>query len=204
MYPVIIFLIIVVVVTILDVCPQIPKFYARKLTHMICGILILIFDIVVNERWNQSQSLSKNGTAYNEYSVYFIYFVAVVSILRCFFYPFRFGEYRDKGIIIYNMIVPLFFFFKLPLYVLTPIFFADPIAAIAGRHFPKSKIYKNKTLHGTLACFLVSLISLFYVKNYIHALILSVTLTLLELYGGSLDNFFMCFPIMIYMTFFNV
>lgn len=33
MYPFIIFLIIVVVVTILDVCPQIPKFYARLIQY---------------------------------------------------------------------------------------------------------------------------------------------------------------------------
>ncbi|CXI77550.1 conserved Plasmodium protein, unknown function [Plasmodium berghei] len=205
MYPIILFLAIVIVVTILDVCSQIPKFYARKLTHMLCGIFILMFDIIINgTRKNESQILGKSGTTDNEYGVYFIYIVAITSILRCFFYPFRFGEYLDKGIIVYNTIVALFFFFKLPLYVLTPIFFADPIAAIVGQYFSKRKIYKNKTLHGTLACFFVSLMSLFYVKNYIHALILSTSLCLLELYGGTLDNFFMCFPIIIYMVFFNV
>ncbi|EAA16586.1 hypothetical protein [Plasmodium yoelii yoelii] len=34
----------------------------------------------------------------------------------------------------------------LPLYVLTPIFFADPIAAIVGQYFSKLKIYKIKTV----------------------------------------------------------
>ncbi|SCD22363.1 conserved Plasmodium protein, unknown function [Plasmodium ovale] len=199
------FVIVVVTVTILDLWERIPKFYARKLAHMLCGLIILQFDVSINGNSRGIASHIKGEhTAQNDNCVFFIYLIAVTSILRCFYYPFRFGTYRDKGIIIYNMVVSLFFFFKLPLYVLTPIFFADPMAAIVGRNFPTHTIYKKKTLHGTLACFLVSLISLFYVGNYLHILILSISLCLLELFGGTLDNLLMCFPIFIYMMFFNV
>ncbi|KMZ83160.1 hypothetical protein PVIIG_04041 [Plasmodium vivax India VII] len=59
-------------------------------------------------------------------------------------------------------------------------------------------------LHGTLACFFVSLVSLYYVQNCLHALLLGVALSLLELFGGALDNLCMCFPIFLYMMFFNV
>ncbi|KNC36149.1 hypothetical protein PFLG_01458 [Plasmodium falciparum RAJ116] len=174
----VLFVIVVALVTILDQCKQIPKFYARKFAHMLCGLLILMFDVSINGY--------RRGIKNEKY------------ILE------KFGVYKDKGIIVYNVIVSIFFFFKLPLYVLTPIFFADPMAAIVGRQFPNYAIYKKKTLHGTLTCFFVSLVTLFYVGNYWHILILSLSLSFLELFGGSFDNLLMCFPIFIYMTFFKV
>ncbi|CAX64045.1 conserved Plasmodium membrane protein, unknown function [Plasmodium reichenowi] len=199
----VLFVIVVALVTILDQCKQIPKFYARKFAHMLCGLLILMFDVSING-YRRGLPHNIRNIIQTDYRVYFIYLIAITSILRCFFYPFRFGVYKDKGIIVYNVIVSIFFFFKLPLYVLTPIFFADPMAAIVGRQFPNYAIYKKKTLHGTLTCFFVSLVTLFYVGNYWHILILSLSLSFLELFGGSFDNLLMCFPIFIYMTFFKV
>ncbi|GAW78940.1 hypothetical protein, conserved [Plasmodium gonderi] len=200
----VLFIVVSAIVTVLDKWEKIPKFYARKLAHMLCGLIILLFDISINGNRRLMHSQDVKSTCQNSYCVLFIYLIAATSILRCFFYPFRFGVNKDKGIIIYNIIVSLFFFFKLPLYVLTPIFFADPMAAIVGKRFPTYSIYKKKTLHGTLACFFVSLVSLYYVENYTHILILALSLSILELFGGTLDNLFMCFPIFIYMMFFKV
>ncbi|GAB64442.1 hypothetical protein PCYB_011750 [Plasmodium cynomolgi strain B] len=200
----VLFLVVAAIVTVLDRWEKIPKFYARKLAHMLCGLIILLFDISINGDRRSTQVNDPVNSGKGSHCVLFIYLIAVTSILRCFICPFRFGVYRDKGIIIYNTVVSLFFFFKLPLYVLTPIFFADPMAAIVGRQFPAYSIYKKKTLHGTLACFFVSLVSLYYVQNYLHTILLGLALCLLELFGGSLDNLCMCFPIFIYMMFFNV
>ncbi|KAI4841240.1 hypothetical protein MKS88_000478 [Plasmodium brasilianum] len=194
---VVLFVIVVAIVTVLDLYENIPKFYARKLAHMFCGMIILLFDMSIHEEKISTYLCADSCVNQNSYCVYFIYIIAVTSVLR-------FGAYADKGIIIYNIIVSLFFFFKLRLYVLTPIFFADPMAAIVGRNFPTYSIYKKKTLQGTLTCFFVSLISLYYVGNYLHILILSLSLCLMELFGGTFDNFLMCFPLFIYMMFFNV
>ncbi|SCO64958.1 conserved Plasmodium protein, unknown function [Plasmodium vivax] len=200
----ILFFVVATIVTVLDRWEKIPKFYARKLAHMLCGLIILLFDISINGNRRAPHVNDGPNTGKGTHCVLYIYLIAATSILRCFICPFRFGAYRDKGIIIYNIIVSLFFFLKLPLYVLTPIFFADPMAAIVGRQFPAYSIYKRKTLHGTLACFFVSLVSLYYVQNCLHALLLGVALSLLELFGGALDNLCMCFPIFLYMMFFNV
>ncbi|KJP89362.1 hypothetical protein AK88_01028 [Plasmodium fragile] len=200
----VLFLVVAAIVTVLDRWEKVPVFYARKLAHMLCGLMILLFDISINGSRRSPQVNDITNTGDGNHCVLFIYLIAATSIIRCFVCPFRFGVYRDKGIIIYNTVVSLFFFFKLPLYVLTPIFFADPMAAIVGKQFPTYSIYKKKTLHGTLTCFFVSLASLYYVQNYMHTLLLGLSLSLLELFGGTLDNLCMCFPIFIYMLFFNV
>ncbi|VWU53400.1 conserved membrane protein, unknown function, partial [Hepatocystis sp. ex Piliocolobus tephrosceles] len=57
--------------------------------------------------------------------------------------------------------------------------------------------------HGTLTCFFVSLLSLFYIENFLHRFIMSLSICLLELFGGTLDNLFMCIPVVIYAIFFH-
>ncbi|VWU53161.1 conserved membrane protein, unknown function, partial [Hepatocystis sp. ex Piliocolobus tephrosceles] len=140
------FITIAILVTFLDKYEKIPVFYARKLTHMVCGVFILVFDFSLRKELstlNSNDAVQKVATRH--YYCLYIYLISLAAILRCFFYPFRFGKLRDKGIIIYNIIVSLFFLFNIPLYTLTPIFFADPMAAIVGIHFPKYTIYQKKT-----------------------------------------------------------
>lgn len=197
------FLLICLTVCTLDFCKKIPVFYARKLTHMLCGILIMLFDTKING-YRNFKDVSSGDILQNNPSVNYIYTLSIISIARCFFYPFRFGSYYDKGIIIYNVIVSLFFFFKFPLYILTPMFFADPMAAIIGKSFPSTQIYKKKTLLGTLTTFIVSYFSLYYIKQTTHVIFMSILLCLLELFGGTVDNLLLCLPLFVYMIVYKV
>lgn len=196
-------LIIIIIVTtliilFLDYCEKIPIFYARKLTHMACGIMILMFDATLRVSNNVDISYEKSIIQKDPRVVY-IYTIACLAILKCIFDPFRFSTYYDKGVIIYNTIVIFFFLFKFPLYILTPMFFADPMAAIVGQIFPSKTIYKKKTIYGTLTALLVSFLCLFFVKNILIRLFMSVSLCLLELYGGQFDNLLLSIPLFIYM-----
>lgn len=194
----IIILLTTFVILFLDYYEKIPVFYARKLTHMVCGIMILIFDHTLRNE-NQIDLSYDNSIIQKDPRVIYIYVIACISILKCIFYPFRFSTYYDKGVIIYNVIIIFFFLFKFPLYILTPMFFADPMAAIVGQAFSSKTIYKKKTILGTITAFIVSFLCLYFVKNMVHRLSLSFVLCLLELFGGQYDNLCLCIPLFLYM-----
>ncbi len=70
--------------------------------------------------------------------------------------------------------------------------FGDSSAALFGRAFGKHQIIKGKTVEGSLACFIVCLISGFFFLSPPLALIGAVVATLVELIPWPLsDNFWM-------------
>lgn len=58
----------------------------------------------------------------------------------------RFGRHRDKGIIVFNLLVLVFLFFDLDFGYLAPAFLADPMGAIVGRCVPSAKWIGDKTV----------------------------------------------------------
>lgn len=70
--------------------------------------------------------------------------------------------------------------FRLLILILT---FSDTLASLVGTYFGKIKLYKNKTLEGSLTFYLVSLvISFFFLKLSWHLIFLPLLLTLIELF----------------------
>jgi len=128
-------------------------FVARKLCHIGSGIMMLQLDA--------SDSLAR----------WFVYSVALSSLLMVWEvgvpYQFRYSEARDIGISIYLVIVVIFFYTQLPLQIIQPVFYADPIGAIIGKGLTKLKFYNpswigKKTVGGTAAVFIATFLTLTY------------------------------------------
>ncbi len=66
---------------------------------------------------------------------------------------------------------------------------SDNIASIVGKIFGKIRIFKEKTLEGALSFFMVSfIITLFYKMPLINKIILSLLITLTEVFSGDIDD----------------
>jgi hypothetical protein len=166
-------------------------FVARKACHMVSGLCMILL-----------------GSDERVYRV-FVYLVTVASLCMTWeIFPFNtkkpllwFGSPQDVGITIYLLLVGLWFFLKLPVYILAPIFFADPAGAIVGKFCTRRlgkkwnpKIFgTEKTLMGSLAVFLVTYVSV----TSEYRLLVSVVATLLEAVGGKFDNLLIALPVII-------
>ena len=99
---------------------------------------------------------------------WFVYCVAVSSLMMVWEvipFQFRYSKEKDVGISIYLMIVTIFFYAQLPLNIIQPVFYADPLGAIVGKGLTKLKIYNpawigQKTVGGTVAVFIATILSL--------------------------------------------
>ncbi|KAL8454604.1 hypothetical protein Emed_000325 [Eimeria media] len=164
---------------------RLSPFAARKLTHLSMGALILVLMLPPSRRHSLFLQL-------------IVGFVAAGAILLCFVRPFRFGAYRDKGIIIFNLLVLLFLFFDLDFGYLAPAFLADPMGAIVGKAIKSPKWMGEKTVCGSLAVFVVCFLSAFRVEGFFLRLLLAAGCAFLEAVGGEADNLFMNLPIFAY------
>ncbi|BAM41103.1 hypothetical protein TOT_030000366 [Theileria orientalis strain Shintoku] len=138
------------------------KFYSRKLVHLGCGLVMAKINYP------------------NVPLKYVILTIAAVSVLVSFVRPFPFGNKNDIGIISYNLTIIAFILMNLPIRILLPMFVVDPMASIVGCNIKSPVWIHTKTVFGSLACFFFSMITLYYVNNIYHRLILSVILTLTE------------------------
>ena len=139
--------------TLLAICEFAPisPFLARKLCHIGSGIMMLQLD--------QTDYLAR----------WFVYSVAFGSLIMVWEmgipFQFRYSKSRDIGISIYLVIVVLFFYFQVPLHIIQPVFYADPMGALVGKGLTKLQVYNpawigTKTIGGTIAVFIASLLSL--------------------------------------------
>merc|ERR1711955_159084 len=99
-------------------------FGARKLCHSFSGLLMLHLD--------PGDYLAR----------WFVYSVAVSSLLMVWEigvnFKFRYSNTRDIGISVYLVLVVVFFYHQIPLEIIKPVFFADPLGALVGRHLTQA------------------------------------------------------------------
>ncbi|MCB4791163.1 MAG: hypothetical protein LHV68_04675 [Elusimicrobia bacterium] len=68
--------------------------------------------------------------------------------------------------------------------------FGDAAAALFGKKYGKRKVYREKTLEGSISCFIVCLIIGLFFLNFKLAIIGALLITVIELYPWPLnDNF---------------
>ena len=143
-------------IILLAICEFAPisPFLARKLCHVGSGIMMLQLD--------PSDYLAR----------WFVYTVAISSLLMVWEvglpFQFRYSRPRDVGISMYLVIVVIFFYTQTPLRIIQPVFYADPMGAIVGKGLTKLYPKYNpqwigkKTIGGTMAVFITSIITLTY------------------------------------------
>ena len=142
-------------VILLSICEFAPisPFLARKLCHVGSGIMMLQLD--------PSDYLAR----------WFVYAVAISSLMMVWEvipFQFRYSRSKDIGISMYLVIVVMFFYTQMPLHIIQPVFYADPMGAIVGKALTKlipsfnPQWIGKKTIGGTLAVFITSIITLTY------------------------------------------
>lgn len=156
----------------------IGPFLARKLCHGVSGFMMLQLDPTDDlARW-------------------FVYAVAISSLLMIWeLLPirFRFTKPRDIGASIYLIVVVIFFYLQVPLHIIQPVFFADPMGAIVGkgltslRGFPNPAWIGKKTVGGTIAVFVVSYLTLTY-GTLQHKILISLLIAFVEGITLEYDN----------------
>ena len=156
------------------------NFGARKLCHSFSGFMMLHLD--------SADPLAR----------YFVYSVAVSSLVMVWEiginFRFRYAKPRDVGISVYLIIVVIFFYNQIPLEIIKPVFFADPLGALVGRYLTEQG-YTNprwvgeKTVGGTCAVFLSTLATLGF-GSWGEKLGLSVVVAIAEGLSKDFDNLF--------------
>jgi len=131
-------------------------FTARKWVHMASGFMMLYLD--------PADWLAR----------YFVYSVVVSSLVMVWEigplpFKFRYAKARDVGITVYLLIVAAFFYTQTSLWIIMPVFFADPAGAVVGKFLTKHMGHSinfrwngEKTIFGTLAVFAVAFLTLTY------------------------------------------
>eukprot|EP00923_Selenidium_pygospionis_P007641 GHVN01013077.1.p1 GENE.GHVN01013077.1~~GHVN01013077.1.p1 ORF type:complete len:230 (-),score=33.42 GHVN01013077.1:322-1011(-) len=144
-----------------------------KIVHMASGIVLAL----INPTGASSSFIA-------------IVFVSIV-LLRVSVTPFRFCQRGDIGITVYGIVVCCWCLMGLPFRYLTPMFFADPMAAVVGRSVkPEVRWYKNKTVAGSLTCFFAAYLSLLLgpITSHLYRLLVAGVMCGAEAVGGALDN----------------
>ena len=156
------------------------NFGARKLCHSFSGFMMLHLD--------SADPLAR----------YLVYSVAVSSLIMVWEiginFRFRYAKPRDVGISVYLIIVVIFFYNQIPLEIIKPVFFADPLGALVGRYLTEQG-YTNprwvgeKTVGGTCAVFLSTLATLGF-GSWGEKFGLSVVVAIAEGLSKDFDNLF--------------
>jgi len=165
---------------LLAICEFAPisPFAARKLCHIGSGIMMLQLDA--------SDYLAR----------WFVYSVAVGSLLMLWEmgvpFQFRYSKSRDVGMSIYLVIVVIFFYTQVPLHIIQPVFYADPLGAIVGKGLTKLKFYNpawigQKTIGGTMAVFVASALTLTY-GTLLQKILIALLAALVEGVSLEYDN----------------
>jgi len=167
-------------IILLSICEFAPisPFLARKLCHVGSGIMMLQLD--------PSDYLAR----------WFVYAVAISSLMMVWEvipFQFRYSRSKDIGISMYLVIVVIFFYTQMPLHIIQPVFYADPMGAIVGKALTKlipsfnPQWIGKKTVGGTLAVFITSIITLTYGTLFQKILIGAVS-ALVEAISLDYDN----------------
>lgn len=163
------------------------NFQARKLCHAGTGLMLLQLD--------SRQQLVR----------YFVYLMGLGALAMTWevhpkLKPFRFGKARDIGMTVYMLVAMLWFFLQLPVHVLAPMFFADPMGAVVGRYLSslKDKGVHNpvwwtyggvtKTLGGSAAVFAFTVITFAAPATLTQRAVVGTAAVLAEAIGGAYDN----------------
>ena len=109
-------------------------------------------------------------------------------------FKFRYASTRDIGISVYLVLVVLFFYNQIPLEIIKPVFFADPLGALVGRQLTESGMWNpawigKKTIGGSLAVFAATIVTLTF-GSFVQKMILSVIVALAEGLSCDYDNLF--------------
>ena len=157
------------------------NFAARKLCHAGCGLGILLL----------------NST--HAHSRWFVYAVAAGSIAMTWnvspLPPFRFSRPSDIGITVYLLLVSLWFYLRLPIRILAPLFFADPAGAVVGKACSRAlgprlnpTWFQQKTVAGTVAVFALTFASITFDCTTTARLQIAAISAVAEGVGGDFDN----------------
>lgn len=164
------------------------NFHARKLCHAGTGLMLLQLD--------SRQQLVR----------FFVYAVGLSALAMTWevhprLRPFRFGRTRDIGMTAYMLVAMLWFFLQLPVYVLAPMFFADPMGAVVGKYLSglKDNGVQNpiwwshggvtKTIGGSAAVLFFTVLTFAPPATLLQRLLVGVAAVLAEAIGGAYDNF---------------
>ena len=193
-----IFLILIetVLLLLLQFTPShiLSDFSARKACHSITGLIMLLLDPALALcRW-------------------YVYLVVVSSLSMTWLSNFpnwRFGVKYDRGITVYVTLVGAWFHLRAPIQVLLPMFLADPAGAVVGEckiflHFiflfsgkyvsgtfgagVNPAWYGRKTVFGSLAVFIVTMLTLHSPPALDQRLVVSSLATLAEAVSEKYDN----------------
>lgn len=162
----------------------ISNFHARKLTHAGTGLLLLQLD--------SRDPLIR----------WFVYAVGTGAMLVTWelvpkIKPFRFQRPRDVGMTVYMIVAMFWFYNELPIRVLAPMFFADPMGAVVGKYLSSNKMWNpvwwrqadtQKTLFGSAAVLFFTVISFAPPATLAQRLAIGVACVLAEALGGAYDN----------------
>lgn len=165
----------------------------RKAVHVSFGIAILTFESIFSYHLIQKILLILVGVMFF-FELWRLFHYESVPFKKLWvpllkkdeFYRINDGWWYVVSLAIVSHLVSSFEF-KLILLVFT---FGDPIAALAGFYLGRHKIVKDKTLEGTLAFFLISLMVTFvWTKITLEILGLIIVMSLSEMMFKK-DNFF--------------
>uniref|UniRef100_A0A7S1JT36 Phosphatidate cytidylyltransferase n=1 Tax=Vitrella brassicaformis TaxID=1169539 RepID=A0A7S1JT36_9ALVE len=176
------------VISVFIVCQffdVIPVFYARKLVHMLSGWLLL-----------NSPYTAVTRPFMVVFAIYVVSHIWMADTYKQLFGlpPYRFARRGDLGITIYGLIVMTWAILELPFALLMPMFFADPLAAIVGKAVRSPKWAGDKTIAGSLTVFFVTLLTTPFLPSIWLRLAISCLTSVLEAYGGVLDNLLVSMP----------
>ncbi len=151
------------------------KFFAQKFLHLVVSVATLLLYYALPK-------------------LQFLTLVAIFVFINAFVLPSSIFA-RKFGVVLYPLavfIIALFFYenekvFTLSLY---PMFFADPLGALAGRYLGRKKFVCNKTIEGSLIIFLFNI--LFLLSGEIpfrEAILIAFVLALVEAASpAGIDN----------------
>ena len=158
-------------------------FMSRKLVHSLSGLVMCHLEMQ------------------DPYARYFVYAVAALSLAMTWdLIPskinprFRFSSAKDIGISLYLLTVVAFFWYRIPIELIKPLFFADPMGAIIGSALTKSGIFNpkwvgKKSVGGSLAVLVSTHITLIF-GGWTEKLAISTIVSLVEGLSGDYDNLF--------------
>lgn len=150
----------------------IDPFLARKLTHLVCGIMVMSI----------------------EYDIVTCGIMVLIAIgFNCLIMikPPVFAKRGDLGIIGFGIVILLYAIFQLPPIYLSSLFIADPIGALIGHNIGQRKIFRNKTWLGSITFFLTSLLlTRQFEPNPLVLVIVVLSHTLVETFCPA-DNIFL-------------
>ena len=186
-----------------------PSEVSRKIIHIsICFTWIIIYEFFADS-W-QSLVMPVSFIIINALSLKYHFFKGME----------REGEKSTPGTVYYAMAITLLFGSALiwpetliPGGVATfCLSFGDGFAALFGEFFGKKspKIMKNKSLVGSLACVVFSIIGIYILSIFVpvnlelyEILIIGLATAILELAGWGLDNFTISIGVMLLATLFT-